>query len=355
VRESDATRVSVLVAVSERPVPLDRLYQEYATALREAGWTFEFIVALASCHATQAAPLRTLRAAGEPVRVLEVAQNQGEATLLRLAASRARGDILLAIPAYWRVQPESVPALLSALENGGDMVVARRWPRVDSWVNQLQNRVFHSLLRSLTGSHLHDLACGVRAFRPYVLDEVPLYGDFNRFFPLLAHRAGFRVDELPLPQHGNDASPRVYSPGIYLRRFLDLLGMFFLLRFLHKPLRFFGMIGNLLAMVGAAILAVMAVQRLGGQGIADRPLLLLGVLLLALGVQAVALGLIGEIIVFLSAHDTPSYRLAGDQEPGPEETTTANVEASSSGRRPTEPVPPAALQKAPDTEGGARR
>lgn len=321
-------RVSVLVVVSERPAALDRLYHAYANALRRDGWSFEFIFVLTSSSAGLARPVRELRATGEPVRVLEVAQNQGEATLLRLAASRARGDILLSVPAYWRVAPGSVPALLSAVEDGADMVVARRWPRADSWVNRLQNRVFHRLLRSLTGSQLRDLACGVRAFRPYILDEVPLYGDFNRFFPLLAQRAGFRVEELPLPQHGGDVSPRVYSPGIYLRRVLDLLGMFFLLRFIHKPLRFFGILGSLLAMAGTLVLLVMAVQRLGGQGVADRPLLLLGVLLLALGVQAVALGLIGEIIVFLSAHDTPSYRLARDTEPPDEEAATGDVEAA---------------------------
>jgi hypothetical protein len=91
----------------------------------------------------------------------------------------------------------------------------------------------------------------------------------------------------------------------------------FLLRFTHKPLRFFGLVGTMLTAAGAVILLVLAVQRVGGQGIADRPLLLLGVLFLALGVQAVALGLIGEIIVFLSAHDTPSYRIARDSEPAP--------------------------------------
>jgi glycosyltransferase involved in cell wall biosynthesis len=309
--------VSVLVVVSERPVLLDRLYQAHASALRGDGRTFEFIFALASSSAGCAEPLRELRAAGEPVRVLEVAQNQGEATLLRLAASKARGDILLSIPAYWRVEPESIPTLLRAVEAGADMVVARRWPRADSWVNRLQNRVFHRLLRSLTGSRLHDLACGVRAFRPAVLDGVHLYGDLNRFFPLLAQRAGFRVEEAPLPHHPHDVSPRVYSPGIYVRRVLDLLGVFFLLRFTHKPLRFFGIVGTTLSAAGAVILLVLAVQRVSGQGIADRPLLLLGVLLLALGVQAVALGLIGEIIVFLSAHDTPSYRIVRDSEPAP--------------------------------------
>jgi hypothetical protein len=310
--------VSVLVVVSERPVALDELYEAYAAALRQAGWAYEFIFVMDASWADRGRPLLALRAAREPVRVVEVAQNVGEATLLRLAAERASSEILLSLPAYWRVAPRSVPQLLRAVQDGADMAVARRWPRTDSWVNRLQNQVFHRMLRQVSSSQLHDLACGVRAFRASILQEVPLYGDFYRFFPLLAHRAGFRVVEVPLPQHREDVSPRVYPPGIYLRRLLDLLGMFFLLRFTNKPLRFFGMIGSALSIVGAAILLVLAVQRIEGQGIADRPMLLLGVLLLALGVQAVALGLIGEIVVFLSSPERPPYRIAREAEPAPE-------------------------------------
>jgi hypothetical protein len=304
--------VSVLVVVSERPVALDRLYTEHAAALRRDGWTFEFIFVLETFRSRQLEQVLDLRSRGEPIRVVEVAQSMGEATLLRLAAARARGQLFLSLPAYWRVEPASVPELLRAVDGGADMAVARRWPRADSWINRLQNRVFHGLLRSLIRSPLNDLACGVRAFRPSVLEEVPLYGDFHRFFPLLADRAGFRVEELRLPQHPDDVSPRIYSPGTYLRRVLDLLGMFFLLRFANKPLRFFGLLGSTLAVAGGVILLVLAVQRIGGQGIADRPMLLLGVLFLALGVQAVALGLIGEIIVFLSSHEHPPYRLASE-------------------------------------------
>jgi hypothetical protein len=303
------------VVVVERPVALDQLYEAYASALRASGWSFEFIFVLAAHDAERKAPLLTLQSAGEPVRVLEVAHALGEATLLRLAASRATGEILLSLPAYWRVRTESVPELLDAVEAGADMVVARRWPRRDSWVNRMQNRVFHRLVSTLVASRLRDLACGVRAFRPAVLEDVPLYGDFHRFFPLLVDRAGYRVEEVPLPQHPKDISPRVYSPGIYVRRLLDLLGIYFLLRFTNKPLRFFGMIGGALSTVGGMILLVLAVQRIGGQPLADRPMLLLGLLLLALGVQAIALGLIGEIIVFLSARDIPPYRLARQWEP----------------------------------------
>ena len=103
---------------------------------------------------------------------------------------------------------------------------------------------------------------------------------------------------------------RLYSPGIYLRRLLDVLGLFFLLRFTEKPLRFFGLLGSALSVAGGAILLVVLVQRLGGQSLADRPLLLLGVLLAVLGVQAIALGLIGEIIVHLHATRRPSYRVS---------------------------------------------
>jgi hypothetical protein len=333
-------RISVLVVVVERPVALDRLYEAHASALKASGWSFEFVFVLAPQYAERKHSLIALQSAGEPVRVLEVAHSLGEATLLRLAASRATGEILLSIPAYWRVRTESVPELLDAVEAGADMVVARRWPRMDSRVNRMQNRVFHRLVRSLVASRLQDLACGVRAFRPAILEDVPLYGDFHRFFPLLVDRAGYRVEEIPLPQHPEDISPRVYSPGIYLRRLLDLLGMYFLLRFTNKPLRFFGMIGGTLSIAGGAILSVLAIQRIGGDALADRPMLLLGVLFLALGVQAVALGLIGEIIVFLSARDVPPYRLARQSDPEAQDPAAADPESPTLGAVAAPLIPP---------------
>jgi hypothetical protein len=307
--------VSVVVVVSERPINLRGLYDAYSRALQEAGWVYEFIFVIEGGLVGISKPLLELRASGEPVRVVEVAQPVGEAMLLRLGAARAQADVILSIPAYWRVDPDSVPRLLATVDEGADMAVACRWPREDSWVNRLQNRAFHKMVRRVSGSELKDLACGVRAFRTIVLDEVPLYGDFYRFFPLLAHRVGFRVAEVPLPQHPEDVTPRVYPPGIYLRRLLDLLGMFFLLRFTNKPLRFFGIVGSGLSFAGFVVLLVLAVQRIEGQGLADRPMLLLGVLFLALGVQAIALGLIGEIIVFLSSPEHPPYRIAREPEP----------------------------------------
>ncbi len=170
--------------------------------------------------------------------------------------------------------------------------------------------MFHRLTRWFTGIELRDIASGVRAIRREVLEDLPLYGDLYRFLPVLAARDGYRVRELDTPQHRADARARVYRPSVYFRRLLDLLGLYFLVRFREKPLRFFGLVGALLAAVGGILLVVLFVQRVGGQGIADRPVLLLGVLLVVLGVQAIALGLVGEIIVHVHAARFRRYRLS---------------------------------------------
>lgn len=145
-----------------------------------------------------------------------------------------------------------------------------------------------------------------------VLEDLSLYGDFFRFLPVLAKREGFIVVEHEVDRHPDDKRPRVYAPGVYLRRLIDLLGLFFILRFTHKPLRFFGLVGSLFALTGCVVLAVLAIQRFRGSGIADRPLLLFGTLMLVLGAQAIAMGLIGEIIVHLNASHRRAYRLRGD-------------------------------------------
>jgi hypothetical protein len=302
--------VSVVVLATERPESLTDLYREYAEPLRELRKPFEFIFAAEPWAWEFITPLSAVAAAGEPIRILRVGQTMGEAALLRLAASYCHGSIIVTLPAYYRVKAAALVDLIERVEQGADLAVARRWPRRDSWINRVQNRGFHILLHRLVGGRIHDVACGVRAMRREVLEGVPLYGDFSRFFPLLALREGYGVEEVPAAQHERDRRTRVYGPGVYVRRVIDVLGLFFLLRFTEKPLRFFGLVGCALVLTGGAILGLLVVQRLGGQGIANRPLLLLGNLAVVLGVQAVALGLIGEIIVHLHAGTRRSYRLS---------------------------------------------
>ena len=215
----------------------------------------------------------------------------------------------MTLPAYFQVRAEGIGPLLDAVRDGADMAVANRSPRVDSWLNRLQSRAFHSLLGGLAERRFHDIACGVRVIRRPVAEALPIYGDLHRFIPVLALRDGYRVDEVAVPQHPANVRTRVYGPGVYLRRLLDIAAFFFLAKFTEKPLRFFGLVGSVFFGLGAVAALVLLIERIGGQGIANRPLLLLAVLLLALGVQLMGLGLVGEIIVHLRSPHRRAYRV----------------------------------------------
>lgn len=304
--------VSVIIPVTERPEPLAAIYLEYSRPLEAVGLTYEFVFAVEPHNRKFVEPLRELVGGGHPIRVLEAGHVLGESTLLKLGAARSRADVLIIIPAYRRVIAEALPELVKATRRGYDLVNCRRFPRGDSWLNRLQTWLLHTLVTGVSTAHIRDVGSGVRAVRKDVLDQIPLYGDFFRFLPVLALRDGFRVTEIEAPQHEKDARTRIYAPGVYVRRLIDVFGLFFLSRFTYKPLRFFGLVGGTLSAAGALTLFVLFIQRLGGQSLANRPMLLLGVLIFTLGVQAIALGLIGEIIVHFNAPTRRAYRIADD-------------------------------------------
>ncbi len=305
---ADIRLVSVVVPVVERADDLLTLYRAFAAELDRRGEEHEFLFIFDGGF-TAPPELVALSRERESVRLLSFARTFGETAALRLGIERSRGEVIMTLPAYFQVQAEGVGPLLDALQNGADMVVANRSPRVDSWLNRFQSRAFHSLVGGASGHRFHDMACGVRLIRRPVAEAVPLYGDLHRFLPALALREGYRVEEVAVPQHPNDARTRVYGPGVYLRRLLDIAAFFFLAKFTEKPLRFFGLVGSVFFGLGAVASLVLLVERIAGQGIANRPLLLLAVLLVALGVQLMGLGLVGEIIVHLRSPHRRAYRV----------------------------------------------
>lgn len=308
----DHIDVSVLVTVSERPGSLLELYRDFREPLLEAGYRCEFIFLVHPSYRDLTAPLQSENHSAAPIETVLVGREVGETTLLRMGLARARGRVVLTLPAYRQVQPLGVAELVAQVDAGADLAVGVRSPRQDPLFNRVQSAVFHRAVRRIGGQPLHDLGCSVRAIRRDVLSALPLYGDFARFLPVLAAHRGYRLVEVPLAQDVRDRGTRVYAPGIYLRRAIDVLGLYFLLRFTEKPLRFFGLVGSMLAGVGGVMLLYLFIVRLNQQGIGSRPLLLVAMLLVTLGAQAIALGLIGEIVVHLgSTGGSRRYRVRG--------------------------------------------
>lgn len=306
--------VSVVIPVVERYGDLRQLYQEFAAELERLGRPAEFIFVVDDSQRGAVPVLRQLQnESGGEILIITLGGAFGESAALTLGMERARGERILTLASYFQVDPRGLADAFAELEGpgGADMVVGRRHPRIDSKFNRLQSRLFHSVVGRLTGTRFHDISCGFKLMKRRVSRELNLYGGLHRFIPLLALSRGFAVREIPLRQRGEDRGTRYHGTGAYLGRLLDILTVFFLTKFTRTPLRFFGLLGTALFFLGFVIDLIAVVQRVvGEQGLADRPILLLGVLLMVLGVQTLSLGLIGEIIIFTHARNVREYQVS---------------------------------------------
>ena len=302
--------LTVLIVVSERFDEPVELYREYRAALDPVAPRARFVYVLDGPFEDVERELRGLIDGGEPVRVVRLGRSFGEATALQAGFREVDTDWVLTLPAYHQIEAQALPRLFARREEA-DLVVCRRWPRRDSRLNRLQTALFHRLLGLAAGTGFRDLGCSVRLMRRQVLEEVRLYGDQHRFLPLLAQRQGFRVIEADLPQSERDHYHRFYRPGVYLRRLLDMLTVFFLVKFTKKPLRFFGLIGSAFIALGGLWFALLLAQRIfQGIPLADRPALLVSAFAVVLGVQVFSLGLLGELVIFTHARKLKEYTVA---------------------------------------------
>jgi glycosyltransferase involved in cell wall biosynthesis len=301
---------SVVIPVGSRVDDLPTLIDEYAEALRSAGIRFEVVVVLDGTTGPLLETLRSYSAGLDWLKVIRFSREFGESVALMAGFREAQGEVLLTLPAYWQVNPSELPSLINAASDEDDLLIAVRSPRSGSAFERFRRDMFHGILKFITGQSYRDLGCGVRLLKRPVVDEVRLYGDQHRFLPMLAYRRGFNVREVELAQSPKDIFHGRYRLREYLHLVLDILTVFFLVRFTKKPLRFFGSIGFLTAGFGSIFVLILVTQRLFfGMPLADRPALLLASLLIVLGVQLFGLGLLGELIIYSHAGDSKEYTI----------------------------------------------
>ena len=304
--------VSVVVPIVERYGDLKQLYHEFTAELSRLGHSSEFIFIVDNSQRDALPLLREMQQSeGERISILQLNGSFGESAALMLGLERARGEKVMTLAAYFQVEPRGIGPALAALDEGVDLVAGRRFPRIDSFFNRVQSRLFHWFVRRMTSTDFHDISCGFKVMRRRVTRELHIYGGQHRFIPILAMNRGFTVREMELTQRNEDRQTRFHGTGTYLGRLLDILTVFFLVKFTRTPLRFFGLLGLFLFLSGFAIDLLVAFQKFAwNREIADRPLLLLGVLLMVLGMQTLSLGLLGEMIIFTHARNVRDYRVA---------------------------------------------
>jgi len=275
---------------------LETLYEEIARALDSQEQPFEVIFVDDGSTDGSMAVLSELTARTTNVVVVRLRRNFGKAAALQAGFLEAQGDVVVTIDADLQDDPAEIPQLLAKLDEGFDLVSGWKTRRNDPWTRRLFSRMFNRATAVISGVRLHDVNCGLKAYRAEVLRGMRLYGELHRFIPVLASYNGFRIAEIPVNHRARQFGRSRYGSERYLRGFFDLLSVTFMGRYRHRPLHLFGGLGVLMGAVGFVVLLYLTVLKIWGHSIGQRPLLTLGVLLVVVGIQLVSLGLLSELI-----------------------------------------------------------
>ena len=288
--------ISIVIPVHNEERSVALLLDEIESALQPLGQPWEAVFVDDGSEDGTFGALTRLHAATDNVRVVRLRRNFGKAAALQAGFEAAAGDVVVTIDGDLQDDPAEIPRLLAKLDEGFDLVSGWKTRRRDPLSRRLLSRLFNAVTGRLSGLRLHDLNCGLKAYRAEVVRGLRIYGELHRFIPVLAHYHGFRVAELPVNHRPREHGRSRYGMERYLRGFLDLLTVTFMGRYRHRPLHLFGGFGLVLGGAGSLVLLYLTVVKLAGEAIGHRPLLTLGVLLVVVGIQFLSLGLLSELI-----------------------------------------------------------
>lgn len=232
------------------------------------------------------------------VKVVRFRRNYGKSAGLAVGFAKARGKYVVTMDADLQDDPAEIPALIAKLNEGYDLVSGWKRKRHDPLEKRLPSKLFNAITSWASGVKLHDFNCGLKAYRSEVVKALNVYGEMHRYLPALAHRLGFRVTEMPVQHHPRKHGVSKFGASRYIKGFLDLMTVMFTTRYVKRPLHLFGTLGTISVLLGFGINFYLTVEWfLGETFLSNRPMTLLGMLLIIVGVQFFSVGLLGELIV----------------------------------------------------------
>lgn len=305
--------ISVVVPVYNEEQSLRPLYDGLTAALERVGQSYEIVFVDDGSRDGSFAELKALHEQDQRVRVIRFRRNFGKTPALVAGFSRARGTVIFTMDADLQDDPEEIAKFLEKLDEGYDLVSGWKYPRHDPFTKTVPSFFFNRMVSMATGVQLHDINCGFKAYRREVLDDVKLYGELHRFIPVLAHERGFGVAEVKVRHHQRKYGKSKFGARRFLRGFLDLMMVVFLMQYLQTPLRLFGAIGLFSTVAGVLVDLYIVLDRFlpfgSHQEIHTRPLLFVGILLLIFGISFILTGLQSEMIRHFAYRPADEYSI----------------------------------------------
>ncbi|HEX9036417.1 MAG TPA: glycosyltransferase family 2 protein [Ktedonobacterales bacterium] len=292
--------ISVVIPVYNEEESVQPLYDALSAQLNSIAQPYEIIFVDDGSRDGSFDRVTALHERDPRVRAIRFRRNFGKTPALVAGFAEARGDVVFTMDADLQDDPAEIPLFLDQLANGYDLVSGWKYPRHDPPTKTVPSFFFNRMIWSTTGVKLHDINCGFKAYRREIIEELKLYGELHRFIPILAHQRGFKVTEVKVRHHARKYGKSKFGAGRFLRGFLDLLMVLFLVSYMRTPLRFFGTVGLLTTLAGLGVDLYIVLDRYlpigSGQPIHTRPLLFVGIMLLIFGISFILTGLQSEMI-----------------------------------------------------------
>ena len=305
--------LTIVVPVYNEEESVQPLYEALSGQLQALGRSYEIIFVDDGSRDASYLRLKALHEQDDHVRVIRFRRNFGKTPALVAGFARARGEIVFTMDADLQDDPTEIPRFLAKLDEGYDLVSGWKYPRHDPITKTLPSFFFNRMVAVTTGVKLHDMNCGFKAYRREILDDIKLYGELHRFIPVLANQRGFRVTEVKVHHHKRKYGKSKFGARRFMRGFLDLLMVLFLMSYLRTPLRLFGLIGFVLTLAGLVVDGYVVADRYLPFGshtqIHNRPLLFVGIMLLIFGVSFILTGLQSEMIRHFAYRPDDEYSI----------------------------------------------
>jgi glycosyltransferase involved in cell wall biosynthesis len=303
--------ISVVVPIFEESANIPELCRELTATLDRWGGSYEILIIDDGSTDRSFEELIRVQSRDPRLRIIRFRRNFGQTAAFAAGFAYARGRVIVTSDGDLQNDPADIPALVAKLGEGYDIVCGWRKQRKDPWLSRrLPSMIANRLISAATGVHLHDYGCSLKAFRAEVVKPLRLYGEMHRFLPAIASEMGVSIAEVVVNHRVRRHGRSKYGIGRTVRVILDLLTVKFLLSYSTRPSQFFGLVGIAMALLGLGVTGWLAYLRLfGNESIANRPLLLFGILLVFTGVQLVTLGLLAEMQArtYHESQNKPTY------------------------------------------------
>ncbi|EIQ01655.1 glycosyl transferase [Opitutaceae bacterium TAV1] len=293
--------LSIIIPVFNESESLPELHQRISESLKNSEFKTEILFVDDGSTDNSLAVIKQLAtrtSVSIPViNWIAFRRNFGKAAALQAAFRNIHGTIIITMDADLQDEPSEINNLIAKITEGADVVSGWKFNRLDPWEKRLPSKLFNFAISFFSGIKLHDFNCGFKAYRKEVIEDLDIYGEFHRYIPVLASRKGFRIEEIKVKHNPRTHGKSKYGFERYFRGLFDCMSVIFLSKYSDRPMHFFGKIALFLGFSGFAICSYLTISWFLGQPLSARPLLLLGVLLLLLGTQFLAIGLIGEMLL----------------------------------------------------------